>query len=658
MKHRKLLRWFWTMVNGMPLQDFFRLLSCGCKVPDIMFFDHVTRSAQQFAPMALPWPLEYLLAHHSHKHIFGGSRLPSLGTIGSALQSWEHKLRWQLILGEQLRSPWSFLHSKKPYTTPCEAVFPACVEEFFQEAKQAFYSEVLRIRHRAGKMRKQFSNQFGIIRCAFDFLTYGPYLALKTDKDGGFCLVLKTVLADETRLILQSDSRYSEVMTDTGFAGALIHEFRDAVFSAASFAPISDDEKRGFIGSVLQPARVHKPSNIFACLKYTVKTHKPDGQVSFRALHSSVNTPLQGAMKFISFLLKPQLRALPHLLSSSAEVAQQLSALRVGPEAHLLKIDIKDFFMDGSQSEIAAACISMVDPAWQSTFRYLVEYILDTQYVVTPCFPGKVYKVRRGAGMGLLCSGELCDSTFYKTVEEQILGNLDRWGVIGYFRFRDDILVIIDSPYSTRLDFVYSLKAKSTVWKLKVETVSKSEVCFLDMRIFKGDRWRATKCLDVTIHHKDTAQKQILATHSLHPPHTHLSWPRSLVHRIFTLCNTRTYQIEELSRLKRMLADRCGMEHVSLVFDPPLRRAPKLACHDKRRVASRLIIPYHREWEIGSIHSTLQRILSRYSEQLSQEFNASVTISIAHTLQQRHLDIQLWNLWLQDHGRRLGTVED
>ena len=177
--------------------------------------------------------------------------------------------------------------------------------------------------------------------------------------------------------------------------------------------------------------------------------------------------------------------------------------------------------MDGSQSEIAAACISMVDPAWQSTFRYLIEYILDTQYGVTPCFPDKVYKVRRGAGMGLLCSGELCDSTFYKTVEEQILGNLDRWGVIGYFRFRDDILVIIDSPYTTRLDFVYSLKAKSTVWQLKVETVSRSEVCFLDMRIFKGERWHATKCLDVTIYHKEAAQKQILATHSLHPPHTH-----------------------------------------------------------------------------------------------------------------------------------------
>ena len=608
--------------------------------------------------MALPWPLEYLLAHHSHKHVFGGSRLPSLGTIGSALQSWEHKLRWQLVLGAQSRSPWSFLHSKKPYTTPCEAVLPACVEEFFQEAKRAFLQWSSADSSSCLQDAQTIFKSIWYHSLCFWFSDIWPIPGIEDRQRWWFLPRFEN-----------SFSWRNSVHSPIWFSIFCSYDRRRICwcpvgripwcsFFCSQFRPIPEDEKRSFIGSVLQPARVHKSANVFACLKYTVKTHKPDGQVSFRALHSSVNTPLQGAMKFISFLLKPQLRALPHLLSSSAEVARKLSALRVGPDAHLLKIDIKDFFMDGSQSEIAAACISMVDPAWQSTFRYLIEYILDTQYVVMPCFPDKVYKVRRGAGMGLLCSGELCDSTFYKTVEEQILGNLDRWGVIGYFRFRDDILVIIDSPYTTRLDFVYSLKAKSTVWQLKVEAVSRSEVCFLDMCIFKGERWHTTKCLDVTIYHKETAQKQILATHSLHPPHTHLSWPRSLIHRIFTLCNTRTYQFEELSRLKRMLADRCGMEHVLLVFDPPLRRAPKLACHDSRRVASRLIIPYHREWEIGSIHSTLQRILSRYSETLHQEFNASVTISIAHTLQQRHLDIQLWNLWLQDHGRRLGTEVD
>lgn len=642
----------------MPLQDFFRLLSCGRQTPKVMFFDHVARQIEHFAPMVLPWPVEYLLAHHSTKHIFGGSRLPSLGTIGKALHRWEHKLRWQLVLGEQSRSPWSFLHSKQFEIRPCEVPLPPEVEEFFSEMKQCFYRETLRIRHRACKNRSKFSNFFGIIRFALDILQHGPFLALKTDKDGGFCLVCKDAIADETKRILSTDNRYAEVIAETGLARALMSEFVDVVFAAARVSPLQDDERRSFIGSILQPARNFAASNIFSCLKYTVKTHKAAGEVCFRALHSSVNTPLQGAMKLVSHLLKPKLAALSHICASSAEVARKLHSCRVDGSAYLLKIDIKDFFMDGDHSQIMSACLAMIDPAWRPCCKHLTEYILNTQYVFSPCFPDKLYKVRRGAGMGLLCSGELVDSTFYKTVEESILPELNTWGIIGYFRFRDDILVIAESSREILVDFVQLLKARSVVWKLKVESVSQFEACFLDLRLFKGDRWRATRCLDITIFHKETAQKQILATHSLHAPHTHLSWPRSLVHRIFTLCNSKKYQKEELDRLKRMLADRCGVNHVALVFGPPLGRAPSRSNHDNRNIASRLIIPYHREWEIGAIHATLQKVLTRYSSVLVSKFNTHVTVSVAHTLQGRHLDIQLWNLWVPQHGRRLGTEVD
>lgn len=468
----------------------------------------------------------------------------------------------------------------------------------------------------------------------------------------------KDAITDETKRILSTDNRYTEVIAETGFARALMSEFGEVVFAAASLSPLQDDDKRSFIGSILQPARIFAAANIFSCLKYTVKTHKAAGEVCFRALHSSVNTPLQGAMKLISHFLKPKLATLSHLCASSAEVAQKLRSCHVDGSAYLLKIDIKDFFMDGSHSQIMSACLAMIDPAWRPCCKPLVEYILNTQYVFSPCLPGKLYKVRRGAGMGLLCSGELVDSTFYKTVEESILPDLNKWGVIGYFRFRDDILVIAECSRETLIDFVMLLKTSSVVWKLKVESVSQFEVCFLDLRLFKGDRWHATRCLDIALFHKETAQKQVLATHSLHAPHTHLSWPRSLVHRIFTLCNSRKYQKEELDRLKRMLADRCGVDHVALVFDPPSRSAPSRSDRGSRNIASRLVIPYHREWEIGAIHSTLQKVLARYSSVLVSKLNTHVTVSVAHTLQRRHLDIQLWNLWVPQHGRRLGTEVD
>ena len=123
MRSRKLCNWFWNLVEGMPLLEFCRLLQCGRAVPDIMFFNHVARSIEHFAPLSLPWPVEYLLAHHSPKHVFGGSRLPSLGTIGKSLANWENKLRWRLALSGEPQSKWSFLQSKNSDTRPCDFSF-------------------------------------------------------------------------------------------------------------------------------------------------------------------------------------------------------------------------------------------------------------------------------------------------------------------------------------------------------------------------------------------------------------------------------------------------------------------------------------------------------------------------------------------------------
>ena len=477
-------------------------------------------------------------------------------------------------------------------------------------------------------------------------------LALKTDKDGGFCLVLKEALKHETELALNTGSRYSEVDFGHGFERTLLLEFAEAAFSAAEVAPLEDDDKKDFVSSLLQPARVSKAANVFACLKYTLKTHKPPGEVGFRALHSSVNTPLLGAMKFIASWLKPQLTALPHLLKRSADAVKQLQHWRVSPSAFLITIDIKDFFLDGNHAQITSACEELVEPPWRSSFLILVKFILDAQYLTSPCFPERMWKVNKGAGMGLQCSGELVDSTFFKTVEEGILPQLDRWRIVGYFRFKDDILVMCDSPREVLLDFVSTLKKASSVGKLKVESVSQTEARFLDLRLFKGAGWLATGCLDIFINHKVTAQKQPVAIHSLHPPRTHLSWPRSLVHRINTLCNSRMYQLEELSRLKCMIAEWCGWERVSLVFDHVRRRAPISNHSDVKVVGSRLIIPYHKEWEIGAIHSTLQRVLHRYAHFAFAVQCACDNVHFLHSADEapRHSTVEFvggWS-WMED----------
>ena len=658
---RKLCSWFWNLVEGMPLLEFCRLLQCGRFVPDIMFFNHVARTIEHFAPLSLPWPVEYLLAHHSPKHIFGGSRLPSLGTIGKSLVNWENKLRWRLALSEKPQNKWSFLQSKNSDTGPCDISVSNAMNEFFFEAKNAVYKEVLRIRRKAANFRWKFNNFYGVIRLALQYLKIGRYMCLQTDKDGGFCLISKDALQHETARILANKRQYSEIEVGSDFGRALVVDFVDVARECASLGPFSDTDRLQFLSSILQPARSSRSSNIISTLKYTVKSHKPPGEVEWRPLHSSVRTPLAGGMRFITFLLRPILLTLPHLLLNSFQVVQRLRTRYISSSARLIKIDIRDFFMEGEHAQFLEACSSAVPIEWKRCLRTLLAFILRTQYVRSPCFRDKLFQVKRGAGMGLLCSGDICDITFYKTVEETILPVLASWNVVDYFRFRDDIFAIVDGPISCVRGFVEALKANSCVWKLKVESISLHEVVFLDLRIFKGPRWAATRCLDITLNHKATAQKQVLACHSLHTPSTHLSWPQSLIYRVHKLCNSSQLRQEELERLKNMLTERCGFEHANLVFGLRQRHVPRSLRHDTKPIVSRLIIPYHREWEIGAVRACLRKVTDRYSEVFSKALGAPLKVSIGHTLQNRHLHIMLWNMEMQNttvHGRRMGTVVD
>ena len=327
----------------MPLLEFCRLLQSGRAVPDIMFFNHVARSIEHFAPLSLPWPVEYLLAHHSPKHVFGGSRLPSLGTIGKSLANWENKLRWRLALSGEPQSKWSFLQSKNSDTRPCDFSFSNAMDECFFEAKTAVYKEILRIRRKAEPFRWKFTNFYGVIRLALQYLKVGPYMCLQTDKDGGFCLISKDALQHETARILANKRQYSAIEAGSDFGRALVLEFVEAAREYAFAGPFSDTERTQFLGAILQPARSSSSSNIISTLKYTVKSHKPPGEVEWRPLHSSVRTPLAGGMRFITFLLRPILLTLPHLLLNSFQVVQRLRACSISPSARLVKIDIRDF---------------------------------------------------------------------------------------------------------------------------------------------------------------------------------------------------------------------------------------------------------------------------------------------------------------------------
>ena len=256
------------------------------------------------------------------------------------------------------------------------------------------------------------------------------------------------------------------------------------------------------------------------------------------------------------FCLRPALSSLDHLLKNSEALVRRLGSLQVFEDSSFLKIDVKEFFMEGLHSQFIKYSVEFVDPKWRKFYRSVLQYLLETQFIEVEEFDTRLWKALKGSGMGLGFSSELADITFYGSVERGILEDsrfLQRHAVQLYVRFKDDIFIILGGAHRSRLDFFRTFREQSSVWTLEVESVNRLSCDFLDLNISKGARWRSTGLLDVGIHHKATGLHQPLAPHSAHSPHVHSAWPKGLITRASRLCNTKALFQQEFLHLSHII---------------------------------------------------------------------------------------------------------
>ena len=135
-----------------------------------------------------------------------------------------------------------------------------------------------------------------------------------------------------------------------------------------------------------------------------------------------------------------------HLLKDSLDLSEQIKTLKISPGSKLVKIDIKDYFMSGDQSELPRLCANHVIDYRQAIFSKVCEWILDHQYVELHGDDRHVYKVIKGSGMGLECPGDVNDLCFYEMAEKNYALDpeiREKYFVEFYARFRDDIIVVL-----------------------------------------------------------------------------------------------------------------------------------------------------------------------------------------------------------------------
>ena len=120
-----------------------------------------------------------------------------------------------------------------------------------------------------------------------------------------------------------------------------------------------------------------------------------------------------------------------------------------------------------------------------------LEDLLLHQYVRDP-HTGALYWVAQGSGQGQITSGDISDSTFYALVEHDYAVDASvcsNHGVLGYARYRDDI-IIAARPGDEIRNFFNGMRSRCRdVYKLTCSKVASTECEFLDFYIYKGRKF-------------------------------------------------------------------------------------------------------------------------------------------------------------------------
>ena len=586
-------------------------------------YDPVAKTAFVPAAFEIPWPIEFILRHHQ-KHVFMNRRLPSMGEVGKALDVWANSLRWRAFFhiksyqdggmpgpSEAKCDRWWRLRGNT-CSAPFTGVLPEVWEAFISDACRSAYGACLSMRSKFSFNRNRVSNMNSIVRLGLSMLKSGEYGAVPTDKDGGYAMVHKTSFV---AALIQSMGQ------NTYDRDVMLHDLsaQDYVENYASLVQwIAEDAHDPTLGhALLRDVRMGNRRFISRVIA-NVKTHKQPGNMGLRIIHSSPGLCISPAMRWISEHIRQFFSDKPHLLRDTDDLLFKLLSVVVSESAKLVRFDIRDYFMSGSHAQIADLAARCFPQHLQTCARALIFFILSEQVVVIHgC--DQAWKVRKGAGMGLLCAGEISDAALYFLAEEHFAMDPEicaKYNIVFYSRFKDDGLYIVDSPRELHLQFVEQFKAKAGVYGIDFESISYETADMLDVTVFKGKKWRLTGRLDHSLYVKPSSQWRPLLCSSYHAPAVHLAWPVGMVKRFSRRFSNPHESYAAVLKFCSSLRASSGIDLNSILEER--RREPSSPSPGIFSLP-RLVLPYRREWMWSRVPFRFKQVVAKYARCLGLE---------------------------------------
>lgn len=292
-------------------------------------------------------------------------------------------------------------------------------------------------------------------------------------------------------------------------------------------------------------------------LYFLKKIHK--NPIAVRPIVSGSGGPTEKISQFIDYHLQPHVPLIDSYIKDSGHMINVIENLIIPPNCTLVTIDVKSLYLNIPHKEGIEAVTNRLYynnpnseeiPVPTGTMKDLLSIVLTKNYFH---FAGEMYHQVQGTAMGTKMAPSYAN-IFMAELEETLIAKYPIKPVV-WKRYIDDVFCIWPGPKAEVKKFVDYLNQAHHTIKFTYEC-SNSTIDFLDLTIYKGQKYRSQQKLDVKPFFKKTNKFQYLHYTSAHPRTTFSSLIKGEQTRLLRACSDRQEYIKIQQKMYQAFRDR------------------------------------------------------------------------------------------------------
>ena len=292
--------------------------------------------------------------------------------------------------------------------------------------------------------------------------------------------------------------------------------------------------------------KIHKSTD-----KWTVPEKIPPG----RPIISDCESESYRVSEFIDSFLAPLATKHPAYVRDTQHFLQIIKDTKIPKDSFLVTLDVDSLYTNiENEAGISAVknafknnpdpkgCLNIKKRPNQDILDLLKLSLENNDFV----FNGDWYVQTFGTAMGKKFAPNYAN-IFMAEWETGALAKCDKKPLL-YLRYLDDIFLVWTHSENEFWQFFDTLNNHHDSIKLKA-TIEMDQIDFLDVTLFKGNRFSKTNILDTKVYFKPTDTHQLLHKSSFHPKHTFAGILKSQLLRFYRICNNQNDFEEACAKL-------------------------------------------------------------------------------------------------------------